>query len=218
MSSPSARPLHRAVAVAFLLAAGAGVAAAHPIVILEDRSLSVESGGSVEIPLRFHDADRATLTVTGEDGVELEATVVDADRDGSVTVTLDAAATGTGNATGALSASDDTVRNVTIRGVSGDRLNRGEYTVTVEPPNGGRDEGTLRITPGESTATPLEPESTGGTQDGGTGAAATPATAATATPPSAGFGLPWPPVVLLALFGPAVPVVLFAGASRLGGE
>lgn len=216
MSSPSARPLLRAVAVTCLLAGTAGVAAAHPIVLLEDRSLSVDSGGSVEIPLRFHDADRATLTVTGEDGVELEATVVDPDRDGAVRITLDAAAAGAGNATGSLSASGGAVRNATVRGSSGGGLNRGEYTVTVAPPNGGRDEGTLRVASGESTATPTGTESTAGPPDGPT--TTDPTATPTATPPSAGLGLPWPPSLLLALFGPAVPVIALVGASRLGGE
>ncbi|QLG28508.1 hypothetical protein HUG10_13520 [Halorarum halophilum] len=214
MSAPPARPLLRAIAVVLLLASSAGIAAAHPIVVLEDRSPSVESGGRVEIPLRFHDTDRATLTVAGGDGVELEATVVDADGDGSMTVTLDTAAVRSGNTTGALSAPGDAVRNVTIRGVSGDRLNQGEYAVTVEPPGGGRDEGTLTITPGESTATPSGAGAPGGTPDDGIGTAKTSNSSTTTPATSPGYRLPWPPVVLLALFGPAVPVVALVVASR----
>ncbi|WP_313693155.1 hypothetical protein [Halorarum halobium] len=211
MSPPLAGPLLRAVAVACLLAGAVGVAAAHPIVLVEDRSLEVASGKAVEIPLVFHDVGRTSLTVTGADGFELAATVLDSDRDGSVAVRFDTAAAGEGDASAALSAEGGAVRNATIAGSSGDGLGFGEYRVTVQPPNGGRDAGTIRVTPGERTATP---DATGLADSTG-------APSPTATePPGAsgdreGRSLPWPPSLLLALFGPAVPVVALVGASRL---
>ncbi|QLG60631.1 DUF7827 domain-containing protein [Halorarum salinum] len=216
MSPPSARPFRPALAVACLLAGAVGVAAAHPIVLLEDRSLEAESGGTVEVPLAFHDVDRATLTVSDGDGFELAATVVDSDRDGSVTVALDTAAVGRGNATAALSAEGGAVRNATVEDPAGGALPPGEYTVTVAPPNGGRDEGTLRVTSVERT----------GASAGSTSSDEGPTETATTAPASTGTSaaadgpdwLPWPPNLLLALFGPAVPVVALAGASRLGGE
>lgn len=216
MSAPSARPPCRALALACLLAGAVGVAAAHPIVLLEDRSPSAVSGDAVDVPLVFHDVDRATLTVRDGTGFELVATVVDSDGDGSVTVVLDTAAAGEGNADAALSSESGDVRDASVEGPTGDALPPREYTVTVVPPGGGRDEGTLRVSPGERTGTVAGTTSPDGTPV----EAVTGGQSRAGTPPAAGglSWLPWPPSLLLALFGPAVPVVALAGASRLGGE
>lgn len=215
-----------ALAVCCLLTLGVGVAAAHQFVTFGQRPVTADSDGTARVPVNVHETDIAVLRLATDSGLTLTVELVDGDRDGRLTVVLDLAAV----------ARDDLDAGVTVE--SGEAVSRrvggatgefptGRHNLTLSTPNGVGDETTLvvsetaAVTP---TATATAPPTATADE---TGAAATAtatertvsggATTTAAESGARGVARASFPAFLLALFGPAVPVLLLAVAARVFG-
>lgn len=178
MGSRPARPAVAAVALACLVVAASGGAAAHATALFGSRELAVDAGGSVEVPVVFHNVDSAEFRLEGPDGFRLTGTL----RNGGgvrATLALDTAAVGRGDAGAALGASGGRVTGVAVEGASG-ALPAGEYDVSLVVREVTVDRGTLTV---------RAPATTGGATDASVDAGTAPArtgTPGTTAPPATG--------------------------------
>lgn len=195
-----------AVCLATPLAVGS--AAAHQFVVFGERSVQAVDGEQVTIPVEFHETDAATLRVEGVFAVELR----DTDGDGAVRVRLDLSALPDGLASEVVTVESGTGENP--RTNSSASFGPGNYTLSVAPPAGTGDETRLLV---GANATPTAPttERVVTTPTESAPSVTTTASAATAaTQPPPDDSTPRVPLLVLALFGPAVPVAALVVAAR----
>lgn len=196
----------RVVLLAACVACLAGPAVAHQLVSFGERPTTAAAGETATLPVEFHRADTATVTV-GDGLVTID---IRDDDDGTVRIDVDLAR---------LAAGSDavTVESGALRGVeiTTDRLAPGNYTLTAEPSTGAGDETRLIVT--ESTRTP-----TGAGDETATRSKSQTATPSGDQEPSrsgtaadGGESRPSVTVLLAALFGPLVPVATLAVVARV---
>ncbi len=228
------------LAVVCLLTLGVGVAAAHQFVTFAQRPVAADSDGTARVPVDFHNTDIAVLRLTTESGFGLAVEVVDADRDEQATVLLDLVAVARGDLAAGVTVESGEIESHRVENTT-DSFPAGSYNLTLSTPNGVGDETELLVPESAAVTAASTTDATGSAATQTATAAAgvdatTTATNATATataddrsssgsgtaaigserggrgPSSASF-----PTFLLALFGPSVPVVVLAVASRAVG-
>jgi hypothetical protein len=164
-----------ALAAASLFVGAAGVASAHQFVAFGHTPISGTAGEEVSIPVDLHRTDLATLQVIGPDGFQLTVDLVDGDTDGQLTVVLDTAAVGRGDAAAGISVDSGRAVDPEVTGAPGRPLAPGQYDLGLTSPRGVGQQTNLTLQRATATATP---DATTATPDATT--ATTNATTATA--------------------------------------
>lgn len=220
------------LAVVCLLTLGVGVAAAHQFVTFAQRPVTADSDGTARVPVNFHNTDITVLRLTSESGVELTVELVDADRDEQATVIFDLVAVARGSLDAGVTVESGEIESRQVENTT-DSFPAGSYNLTLSTPNGVGDETELLVS--ESAAVTPAATATDATESATTQTATATAQTAKSTTQTAnpttqtataaatserdGRGS-FPaafPTFLLALFGPSVPVVMLAVASRAVG-
>lgn len=153
MASASVRSAVAVAALACLLVVASAGAAAHATALFGSRELAVDAGGSVDVDVVFHNADRTTVRLAGPDGFTLTGTVRNTGGGSAVTITLDTGAAARGDGRAAIRVSGGTLVGATVENAPTGGLPPGEYETSLRVRGVTVDRGTLVVRESAATGT-----------------------------------------------------------------